>query len=262
MTAISQARFSLMVVALVIALDASAAQWRATSPSKDEQGAQSNVSRETVLELLNQLEALQSEVRELRNQSELQENEIRQLRSRLQDVTEDLDRRIRTFERRGAAPAVPDSSTVPAAPAAAASTQDTATPAEVPTTGKEQEDYEAAFQLMKQGDYTGASRSFRSFIQRYPSSPLTSNAQYWIAESNYFVRNFPLALKEFIKVQEQYPDSRKLPDALLKIGYTYYELGEWAKARQYLEDVINRYPNSRNARSARARLDVMKKEGH
>jgi tol-pal system protein YbgF len=260
MTAISQARFSLMVVALLIAFDASAAQWRATSPSKDEQGAQSNVSRETVLELLNQLEALQSEVRELRNQSELQENEIKQLRSRLQDVTEDLDRRVRTFERRGAAPAAPDSSTAAAAPAA--SPQDSAAPAAVPTTGKEQEDYEAAFQLMKQGDYTGASRSFRSFIQRYPSSPLTSNAQYWIAESNYFVRNFPLALKEFLKVQEQYPDSRKLPDAMLKIGYTYYELGEWAKARQYLEDVINRYPNSRNARSAGARLDVMKKEGH
>jgi tol-pal system protein YbgF len=248
---------ALMLALSVVATNASAAQWRASAPSKDAKS--SDVSKETLLELLTQLEALQAEVRELRNQTELQENEIRQLRSRLQDLTQDLDRRVRTIERQGVAPAAGQAPAASAAAGAAAATS--ATPAPVPTTGKEQDDYEAAFQLMKQGDYTGASRSFRAFIQRYPSSPLASNAQYWIAESNYFVRNFPLALKEFLKVEAQYPNSRKLPDAMLKIGYTYYELGEWAKARQYLEQVVSRYPNTRNARSAKARLDIMKKEG-
>ncbi len=76
------------------------------------------------------------------------------------------------------------------------------------------------------------------------------------------MRNFRLALGEFKKVEEQYPNSRKLPDAMLKIGYTHYELGEWAKARRYLQEVVNRYPNTRNANSANARLRVMKKEGH
>ena len=65
----------------------------------------------------------------------------------------------------------------------------------------------------------------------------------------------------FLKVEAKYPDSRKLSDALLKIGYTYYELGEWKKARQYLQDVVKRYPNTRNARSANARLTIMQKEG-
>lgn len=254
---ISGSRIWIPALALVLAgvsINAPAAQWRASAPDKEAtKSANPAASSETLLELLNQLEALQAEVRELRNQTEVQENEIKQLQSRVQDLTEDLDRRVRALERGGAAAAgsATQSAASPAAPPVAA-----------PTSSQEQQEYEAAFQLMKQGDYTGASRAFRTFISRYPKSPLAANAQYWIAESNYFVRNFNLALKEFLKVEELYPSSRKLSDALLKIGYTYYELGEWAKARQYLQKVIERYPNTRNARSASSRLAIMKKEGH
>ncbi|MCG6975006.1 MAG: tol-pal system protein YbgF [Acidiferrobacterales bacterium] len=253
---ISVSRNWLLVLPLVLAgvsMDAPAAQWRSTAPDKESTKTASPTS-ETLLELLNQLEALQAEVRELRNQTEVQENEIRQLQSRVQDLTQDLDRRVRTLERGGGTASRPANQSA-ASPAATP-------PVAAPTSGQEQQEYEAAFQLMKEGDYTGASRSFRAFITRYPGSPLAANAQYWIAESNYFVRNFNLALKEFLKVEELYPNSRKLSDALLKIGYTYYELGEWTKSRQYLQKVIDRYPNSRNARSASSRLAIMKKEGH
>jgi tol-pal system protein YbgF len=234
-------------------LAASAAQWRAKAPENEKAVATSrtSASQETVLELLTQLESLQTEVQLLRNQTEVQQNEINRLRSRLQDVTQDLDRRVSTIERQGS-------------PAKATATDGSKTPSEpAPAiTGEEQKLYEAAFQLMKQGDYTGAARAFRGFITRFPNSSLAANGQYWIAESNYFVRNFRLALKEFQKVEVQYPNSRKLPDAILKIGYTHYELGEWAEARRSLQEVINRFPNTRNANSAKTRLRVMKNEGH
>jgi len=248
---ISLSRFAvILLLALGVPLTASAAQWRAKAPEKGA-APKPTASQETLLELLTQLEALQAELQTLRNQTEVQQNEINRLRSRLQDVTRDLDRRVSTIERHGGVrkPASTGSSKGPSKPVAE-------------VTGDEQKLYDAAFQLMKQGDYTAAARAFRSFITRFPASPLASNGQYWIAESNYFVRNFRLALKEFQKVEEQYPNSRKLPDAMLKIGYTHYELGDWAKARRYLQEVINRYPNTRNANSAKARLRVMKKEGH
>jgi len=244
---------ALVLVLAGVSSNAPAAQWRASAPDKEAtKAAKPAASSETLLELLNQLEALQAEVRELRNQTEVQENEIRQLQSRVQDLTQDLDRRVRALERGGGA--ATSSVTPPARGAAAPAVA-------APASAQEQQEYEAAFQLMKQGDYAGASRAFRTFIARYPESSLASNAQYWIGESNYFVRNFNLALKEFLKVEAQYPNSRKISDALLKIGYTYYELGEWAKARQYLQKVIDRYPNTRNARSASSRLAIMKKEG-
>lgn len=242
-------RVVLILLLLGLPLVASAAQWRAKVPEKQKPVV--SASQETLLELLTQLESLQAELQQLRNQTEIQQNEINRLRSRLQDVTSDLDRRVSAMERHGGA-GKEISRTGKKAPSK---------PLAV-VTGEEQKGYDAAFQMMKQGDYNGASRAFRGFIARYPGSPLTSNAQYWIAESNYFVRNFRLALKEFQKLVAQYPDSRKLPDAMLKIGYTHYELGEWVKARRALQEVVVRFPRTRNANSAKARLRVMKKEGH
>jgi len=245
-------RFVLAVlIFLGTALPATAAQWRARAPEKERVEKKISASQETLLELLTQLESLQGEVQQLRNQTEVQQNEINRLRSRLQDVTSDLDRRVSTMERSGGrSQAVGNKGKKgPSRPVAVVS-------------GEEQKRYDAAFVLMKQGDYSGAARAFRGFITRYPASSLASNAQYWIAESNYFVRNFRLSLKEFRVLEAQYPNSRKLPDAMLKIGYSYYELGEWAKARRALQEVISRFPGTRNAKSAKTRLRAMKKEGH
>ncbi len=257
----------LAAIALAVGLlapHAATAGWRSQGPDSDKQAKQqsqsdtSTISKQTLVELLQQLESLQTEVRQLRNQVEVQGHEQEQLRSRLQDLTQDLDRRVRALERVGGEPA-----TAPASAGAAAQTSAPAPASEfkVPD-AKEQAAYDAAFQLMKQGDYTGAGNAFHAFIKKYPSSALAPNAQYWIAESSYIKRNFSEALKQFIKVRETYPASRKVPDATLKIGYTYYELHKWDKARTFLNEVATRYPNTLLARSAQARLDMMQKEGH
>jgi tol-pal system protein YbgF len=252
-----------LVLGSLIATSASGASWRSRPPEPEKTeaapaattpAATTTVSRDTLLELLDQLESLQNEVRQLRNLVEVQGNELKQLQTRTDDIGQDLDRRLRRVERGGTAAEAPAKDGAPAAAVAPTVT--------APPSGNEQQDYEAAFQLMKRGDYTAASQAFRSFIIKYPGSSLSDNAQYWIAESNYFTRNFQLALKEFLLVMEKYPESGKVPDAMLKAGYTYYELGDWANARKYLGDIIARYPNTRLARSAQSRLDLMKKEGH
>jgi TolA-binding protein len=51
-----------------------------------------------------------------------------------------------------------------------------------------------------------------------------------------------------------------VPDAMLKTGYSHYDLGEWAKARESLNQVIARYPGTPAAKSAEQRLAKMKKE--
>jgi tol-pal system protein YbgF len=114
---------------------------------------------------------------------------------------------------------------------------------------------------MKQGLYEKAIKAFREFLAKHPASGLADNAQYWVAEGNYVLRNYKLALEEFTKVLN-YPQSTKAPDALLKIGYVHYELGAWDKARKALTEVQERYPGTSVAKLAAARLDKMKKEGH
>ena len=125
---------------------------------------------------------------------------------------------------------------------------------------QEQQEYDAAFALLKQGQYERAGKRFRDFIRAHPKSPLVDNAQYWVGESAYVVRNFKQALSEFSKVLQSHPDSPKAPDAMLKVGYCYYELADWAKARETLNQVLTRFPNTPVARSAEQRLAKMNKE--
>jgi tol-pal system protein YbgF len=216
--------------------------------------------QQSLVELYTQLEALQAEMRELRGQIEVQTHELERLKSRQQDALVDFDRRLRELERRGQAPA-------PGAPAGSLTTPPVGGPigtangaphASVPTP-QEQQAYDAAFNLLKQGLYDQAGKGFSEFIARHPKSALADNAQYWVAEAAYVRRDFRAALEEFNRVVTGYPNSPKVPDALLKLGYTHQELGAYDKAREVLNQVIARYPNTSVAKSAEQRLAKLPK---
>ena len=49
---------------------------------------------------------------------------------------------------------------------------------------------------------------------------------------------------------------------MLKLGFSYYELADWTKARDTLEQLKGRYPQSTAAQLADRRLEKMKTEGH
>ena len=66
----------------------------------------------------------------------------------------------------------------------------------------------------------------------------------------------------FRKLLDRYPESGKVPDGLLKIGYTHYELKQWNEARAALEQVQADFPDTTLARLAENRLRSMKMEGH
>lgn len=207
-------------------------------------------AREVLADLLQQLEALQTELRNLRGQVEIQVNEIERLKLRQRDLLADIDRRVSELERRGVAPS----------PAASPSAADTAPV--LAESAQEQKDYDAAFSLMKQGNYARAAAGLHNFMAQHPQSALRDNAQYWLGEAYYVMRDFRKALPEFSRLISHYPQSPKAPDALLKIGYSHYELGEWDKAREYLNQVIARYPGQPAAKSAEQQLAKLKKQGH
>src|SRR5690606_35209683 len=91
--------------------------------------------------------------------------------------------------------------------------------------------YDAAFKAIRGGDYVGAARQFRDFIQQYPDHPLAPNALYWLGESYYATTNYSVALQAFQQLLSQFPDSDKAPDALLKVGYSQIELKQAAAGR-------------------------------
>ncbi len=95
---------------------------------------------------------------------------------------------------------------------------------------------------------------FVDFVTKYPDHDLTDNAYYWIGECYYSMKRYTDAAENFEKVVVGFPDRDKVPDAMLKLGYSYAELGKKEKAEEVLRDLISIYPKSPAADLARQRL--------
>ena len=75
-------------------------------------------------------------------------------------------------------------------------------------------------------------------------------------------KSFPEALAAFQRVVDKYPQSRKRPDALLKIGYCDYELKQWEAAKGTLSQVAAQFSDTPAGHLAQQRLDKMAAEKH
>jgi len=121
--------------------------------------------------------------------------------------------------------------------------------------------YRDAFLLLKQARYVESIEAFQQFLIHYPHSKYAANAQYWLAEAVYVRKQYDQALIEFTKVIEDYPASSKVPDARLKVGYTFYELGRWKESREILTQLRSEFSDSTVAGLAQQRLERLEREG-
>jgi len=235
-----------------------------------------------VVELLRQLEQVNSELARLRGQLEVLAHDNQQLQKRQRDFYLDIDSRLKRLESGAAVPAVPGapagSTPTPPAPSMAPGTAPTAsanpspTPATSATTepavaraptkedqAREVKAYDAASNLFRRNDFASAIDAFRAFVKDHPGSQLAANAGYWIGISYANLRDYRSALAAQEEVLARYPQSPKAPDALLAIAAIQAEQGDNGSARNTLEDIIARYPGSEAAGKARTRLSALRR---
>ena len=125
-----------------------------------------------------------------------------------------------------------------------------------PTTGSEAalETFNAGVEAFNRGSITTARRAFQQLLQDHPNDPLASEARYYLADLLYQENRLDEAIQSFLSVRELYPTARKVPDALYRVGVIYIEQDKLADARQYLQLVIDSYPDTDAAVLARERL--------
>ena len=251
-------------------------------------GAQGSV------DLVNQIQGLQSQVQTLQGQVEELRHQLGEAQQRAKDQYIDLDSRIGRIEGgRSPSPAgmdrstdqslqdiqlgVPASSDVPStltpADSQLAPLDSTSAVAPVDRSSimideaaagadpeAEKRSYDEAFSALKDGRYAESARRFQAFIDQYPNADLTGNAYYWLGESYYVTQNYRVALDTFNVLLSQFPQNQKAPDALLKTGYCQYELKQWDAAEGTLNKVVSAYPNTTVARLAQGRLRALQLE--
>src|SRR5688572_1129929 len=232
-----------------------------------------------LIDLANQLEGARVDLAKLRGQIEVLTHELGEAQKRQRDLYVDLDSRMRKIETAQATPAPPPvppavpsdpgaaptgtSGMIPAVPAGAGPGPAGGAPAAGQPTGNvsrasdpaaEQRAYDAALDLFKRGDYSGAIGSFTNYVRLYPRSPLSASAQYWIGNAYFARRDYRAAVTAQRTLIANYPDSTKVPDALLNIASAQSELGDNAGARRTLEEIVAKHPQSEAAPKARQRL--------
>jgi tol-pal system protein YbgF len=114
--------------------------------------------------------------------------------------------------------------------------------------------YAAAQQQYRQGNYETARGAFQDFLAQYPTHELAPDAQYFLAESYAAADDEAMALVEYQRVMELYPDSGRAPTSLFKRALIEKGRGNLALARSLLRQIEAGYPNSPEAEAAREEL--------
>ncbi|HET7204481.1 MAG TPA: tol-pal system protein YbgF [Steroidobacteraceae bacterium] len=247
----------LVLVATLAFSAAAQAQFSNTASNKElEQRANQTDSRintlegrlnQSLLELQRQIEASQQELRTLRGQIEEARHDIEMLRQQQRDLYADHDRRLLAIENGAAMGGVPPA------------TGGIANPPDV-VFADEAAVYGEAFAAMKAGRYEEAARGFQTYLAKYPRGPRADNATYWLGEAQFMQQQYDAALRSFQAVSA-FPESRRLAEAMLKVGDCQSALKAFKNARISYQKVVSTYPESEAAAQARMRIEKLNAEG-
>jgi len=188
----------------------------------------------------NQSEALRAELARLNGQIEVLNHGLNAAHKRQQDFYVDLDNRLRKLE---------------AAALAAATAQEAAAPK--PDPQQEMRDYEAALGLFRDRTFQEAEHAFAAFIAAYPRSDMLPNAHYWLASSHYQQKGFRQAAAAFGKVATHWPEDPRAPESMLQQSQSLVKARDVPEAVKVLRQLIEKYPNTPEARTANTRLRTL-----
>ena len=202
----------------------------------------------SMLDLQSQIDALNAEVRTLRGQNEETTHGLQDAEKRQKDFYVDLDTRLRNLE-----------SEEQAAKTAAASAAKTAAPV-AETSGPVSEDhaFAAAYGLLQAGKHADAAKAFQDFLKKYPDSIHVPNANYFLGNAQFAVKNYRGALDTYQGLLKVFPDTPITADVLFKIAECLHGLNHEVAAHKTLKNLIAKFPSSKAAAKARKLLAASK----
>lgn len=116
------------------------------------------------------------------------------------------------------------------------------------------EAYRQAIMLFGRNRHADARRAFQAVFDSEAAGDLADNALFWIGETYFAVGDYTNAVRSYTRVVNEYSDQNKAPDALYKIALSQEKTGDLALARRTFQQVIEKYPYSATANSAKAEL--------
>ncbi|AAU03704.1 tol-pal system protein YbgF [Rickettsia typhi] len=121
--------------------------------------------------------------------------------------------------------------------------------------------YDLALAAYKDNKLTEAKDKFKNFIQKYPNSPLISNAYFWYAECFFKQKDYNGAAINYLKCYQESPKGAKSSDGLLKLALSLGELKKMQEACNVLVTLDKEFPIHRTSVSKKMAEDAKIKFG-
>jgi tol-pal system protein YbgF len=204
------------------------------------------------------LNQLQQSIILLTGQIEQLQYKNQQLQQQMEKMQADYEYRLEQLEK-GRGGGGPRPSAPPAAgPPPPASPPQAAAPPPAAGGATGDQLYHDAFKMLQDGDYAGAEKAFRTFVQRNPQHVLAGNAQYWLGETYYARRDYQNAMTAFAEGFKVYKTSPKGPDNLLKLGITLAVLNRKSDACAVFARFNQDYPRATDLQKRRIEQERQK----
>ncbi|MET4805320.1 tol-pal system protein YbgF [Limibacillus sp. MBR-115] len=110
--------------------------------------------------------------------------------------------------------------------------------------GSVEAQYEFALSLLRQTRFDEAEVALGSFLEKHPDHILSSNAKYWLGETYYVRGDYQNAAVTFAEGFQEFPNSAKAPDNLLKLGMALGQLGDNENACATFAQLQQRFPTA------------------
>ncbi len=117
--------------------------------------------------------------------------------------------------------------------------------------------YQVAYSDFVKGNFRSAINGFRDFLNRFPQTSLSDDAQFMIGQSFIALGQYQQAIEELRLVLDNFPLGDRVPEAIFKLAICYEETGDTETATQYLQILTSRYKGTIEAKQAEEKLKVM-----
>lgn len=115
--------------------------------------------------------------------------------------------------------------------------------------------YQTSYMDLTRGNYSLAIQGFQNYLVRYPAGEQLPEVHYYLGECYYASNRHLEAVGEFQYVIREFPGSRLVPASFLKSGLCYLELEETNLARKNFDELIEKYPDTEEAKQAQDELN-------
>jgi len=175
-------------------------------------------------------------------------DELKSRVGKLQQTVKDLQAQVQTLQ-------APPATTQPGQPGD--NSQPGATANAAPSAPPLQETFQAGLRDYNAAKYQVATAEFQDVAHYYPLDDLAGTAQFYLGEIAYQQKDYPDAISAYNTVLEGFSGNSKAPAAQLHKGLALIEDGKKDAGIRELRQLIQRHPQTPEARVARSKLNGM-----